>query len=194
MMDISSRPFVVAAVFAALLVAAPAQAADRPGAGASLGVGVTGYDPSPVAGARVLLPSLEIVAAPAGKCQLRFRTPVLETVYNAVLRHQFLFVLDVFLLFSPASVGGDWVPALRARLGPMVGVRINAGHEVVQPGGRIGGRFGAELMSPSRTFGFFFGIEPLFEVLGGKAGVGRESLTVGGGALFTFAFTGYRKP
>jgi len=194
MMDIHLRPLSLVAVFAALLVAASAQAVERPGVGTSLGIGVTGYDPSPVAGARFLLPSLEIVAAPAGKCQLRFRTPVLETVYNAALRHQFLFVVDAFLLFSPASAGGEWVPVLRARLGPMLGFRINAGHEVVQPGGRIGGRFGAELMSPSRTFGFFFGIEPLFEIQGGKAGVGRESLTVGGGALVTIAFTGYRKP
>jgi len=193
-MGIRSRALAGFALAMALLVAQPTWAADTPGVGTSLGIGGTAYDPSPVAGPRVLLPSLEIVAAPRGQCQLRFRTPVLESVYNAVLRHQFLFVLDVFLLFSPASGGGEWVPQLRVRVGPMIGLRINAGHEVVQPGGRIGGRFGAELLNPPRTFGFFFGIEPLFEIQGGSAGFGRESLTAGGGALFTIALTGYRKP
>lgn len=185
------------AILAALLagvIAMNAHAGERPGAGTSLGIGVLAYDPSPVAGRHVALPALEIAAAPGGHTQLRLRTPVLESVYNAALRHQMLVVLDVMLLFSPLPEGKVGLPQVMPRLGPMLGFQINAGHEVVQPGMRIGGRFGGELMDKGRQFGFFFGIEPLLEIQGGTAGVKRQNLTVGGGALFTIALTGYRKP
>jgi hypothetical protein len=190
----SATPACLAA--ALLLIAAtlapPAAATPGVGAGTSLGVGFTAYTPSPLAGPHVDIPALEI-AGPLGDKQLRFRSPLLRTFYNAYLRHQFLLVIDAFLLWSPGTGPAAGKAGLQARLGPMVGVRINAGHDVFQPCLRVGARLGAELMGPQRGGGLFFGAEPLLELQGGSAGFGRQSLTFGGGVLFTIASTGYQK-
>lgn len=182
-------------VLALGLAGAAAAATERPGAGASMGVGATIYAPSPTIGLRVDLPALEVAAVPKEGMQLRLRSPLLETVYNAILRHQFLLIVDAIVLFSPgpprANIGKAVV---RPRVGPMFGVRIQGGHSTFQPGLRVGGRFGGEVLGPGRRTGLFFGFEPRVELMGGAAGAGRTSMTIGGGAVFTVAVTGYAKP
>jgi len=183
------------ALLALGMVGTAEAATERPGAGASMGVGAMIYAPSPSIGFRVDLPALEVVAVPKDGMQLRLRSPLLETVYNAILRHQFLLIFDAFVLFSPgppnASIGKTVV---RPRVGPMFGVRIQGGHSTFQPGLRVGGRFGGEVLGSGRRTGLFFGFEPRMELMGGAAGVGRTTLTFGGGAVFTIAVTGYAKP
>jgi len=177
------------------MVVATASATGRHGAGVSMGVGATIYAPAPSIGFRVDLPSLEIAAVPKEGMQLRLRSPLLETVYNAILRHQFLFIVDAFLLFSPGPPKvGLGKAVVRPRVGPMVGVRLQGGDHTFQPGLRAGGRFGGEVIGPGRQTGFFFGFEPHVELRGGAAGATRSSLTFGGGAVFTIAVTGYAKP
>jgi hypothetical protein len=187
---------VCAVVVLALGVACAATAAtERPGAGASMGVGAAIYAPSPSIGFRVDLPALEVAAVPQDGAQLRLRSPLLETIYNAALRHQFLLIVDAFVLFSPGPPNANIGKAVvRPRIGPMFGVRIQGGHSTFQPGLRVGGRFGGEVMGPGRRTGLFFGFEPRMEFMGGAAGVGRTSATFGGGAVFTIAVTGYAKP
>lgn len=187
----------VALGWLALVVALPASAAtQRHGAGVSMGVGATVHAPAPALNAYVALPALEMAFAAREGMQLRLRSPLLETVYNAILRHQFLLIVDAFFLFSPgppkASLGKAVV---RPRVGPMVGVRFQGGDHTFQPGLRAGGRFGGEVIGPGRRTGFFFGFEPHMELRGGAAGAGgRSSATFGGGAMFTIAVTGYAKP
>lgn len=172
-----------------------ASADGRTGAGTSLGAGITAYAPAPVAGLRVQLPTLEVaLALPSSPMQLRFRSPILESVYHGLLRNQAVIELDAMLMMFPGSPRAAGKGTIRAVVGPWLGFRIQAGHEVVQPGVLAGARLGGELMGPAQGFGFFFGVEPLFHLYGGSAGAERQTTTFGGGALFTVAMTGYRKP
>ncbi|MDP7112458.1 MAG: hypothetical protein QGH45_10855 [Myxococcota bacterium] len=187
----------LAAIAAIATIVAPGRAvADgKTGAGTSLGVGMTAYAPAPVAGPRVQLPTLEVaIALPWKSRQLRFRSPILESVYHGLLRDQTVIELDVMVVGFPGGARPAGKGTIRAVIGPWLGFRIQAGHEVVQPGVLVGGRLGGELMSPAQGFGFFFGVEPLVHLYGGSAGPERTTTTFGGGALFTVAMTGYRKP
>ncbi len=178
----------VALLAACLLAAAPAGAQERPGAGLSLGAGVAAYSPAPTVGPRVHLPALEIALAPGGgPRQLRLRTPLLETVYNAVLREQLYLEIDAMLLLFPGPQGR----AARAVIGPLAGVRLNAAPHAVQPGLVLGGRAGGEVRG-RRGFALFIGVEPLVELMGGSAGAGRRTATLGGGVSLAVAATWHR--
>ncbi len=188
-------PVVLLLMLSALALPGQAIADGRTGAGTSLGVGVTAYAPAPIAGLRVQLPTLEVaLALPQSPMQLRLRSPLLETVYHALLRYQAVIEVDVMLMAFPGSPRAAGSGTIRAVAGPWLGVRIQAGHEVFQPGVLVGARLGGELMGPAQGFGFFFGVEPHLHLYGGRAGAERQTTTFGGGALFTVALTGYRKP
>lgn len=188
------RPFVLAL----LLLCAPASAAavGNAGAGTSLGGGVGGFSPAPGIGGLVALPSLELAAAPGGSqgVQLRVRVPLLDVIYSGVVREQFFFQADAFLLKlgqCDCELGKN---VIRPIAGPFVGGRINVGPGVVQPGLRAGGRFGGEYLGPMRRIGLTLAAEPWFEARGGKAGPGRTTSEIGGGAMIVFAITGYQAP
>ena len=185
------------APLALVLMLAPASAAARTdtGAGSSLALGVTAFDPAPLAGFEMSLPTLEIavgldLARPA---QLRVRMPLLDTVLSGAARQQLDLQADFFVLFTPGGgpVGGH---RLRPVLGPMLSARMNAGPGVVQPGFAVGGRFGAEYVGPASRFGLTVALEPLFQLQSGPAGEGRTATTLGGGGFFVVAVTGYQQP
>ena len=188
-------PLLLLLLLAAFAAPGRAVADGRTGAGTSLGAGVTAYTPAPVAGLRVQLPTLEVaLALPGSPMQLRLRSPLLETVYHALLRYQTVIEVDVMLMTFPGAPRQAGKGTIRAVAGPWLGFRIQAGHEVIQPGVLAGARLGGELMGRAQGFGFFFGVEPLVHLYGGSAGPERRTTTFGGGALFTVAMTGYRKP
>jgi len=189
------RPVLLLLLLAAIAAPGRAVADGKTGAGTSLGVGMTAYAPAPVAGLRVQLPTLEVaIALPSSPMQLRFRSPILESVYHGLLRYQTVIEVDAMLMMFPGSPRQAGKGTIRAVVGPWLGFRIQAAHEVVQPGVLVGGRLGGELMGPAQGFGFFFGVEPLVHLYGGSAGPERSTTTFGGGALFSVAMTGYRKP
>ncbi len=180
-----------------LLLLLPGQAAARTdtGAGSSMALGATAFHPAPRLGFEMSLPTLEIAVglglpAPA---QLRVRMPLLDTLLSGVARQQLDLQADLFLLVTP---GGRPAGSHRVRpvLGPMIGARLNAQPDVVQPGFAVGGRFGAEYLGPASAFGLTVALEPLFQLQSGPAGVGRTSTTLGGGAFVVVAVTGYQKP
>ena len=181
---------------ASLLVASPAAAVENAGAGTSLGIGVFGTYPAPSPGLRVMLPTLELAAAPGGRYspQLRVRLPLLNTAYAAAIRQQLDLQADVFLLGLGGCDCEVGKHLIRPVLGPMLGARLNVAPGVVQPGVALGGRFGVEYMGPQRRIGVTVAGEPLFELRGGSAGPGLTALTVGGGALLVVAITGYQAP
>lgn len=171
-------------------------ATENAGAGVSMGGGVGAFSPAPSAGGLVALPALELAAAPGGtdQLQLRVRVPLFDTIYNGVVRQQFFFGADVFLLKLGQCDCALGKHKVRPLAGPFVGARINAGPGVVQPGLRLGGRFGAEYVGPQRRIGLTLAAEPWFEARGGSAGPGRTTSAMGGGALIVLALTGYQAP
>lgn len=178
-----------------LLLPASAGARTDTGAGSSLAVGATAFDPAPLLGFEMSLPTLEIavgldLARPA---HLRLRLPLLDTLLSGVARQQLDLQADLFLLIT---AGGKPAGSHRIRpvLGPMLGARLNAQAGVVQPGFAVGGRFGAEYLGPESRFGLTIALEPLFQLQGGPAGLGRTSTTLGGGGFLVVAVTGYQRP
>lgn len=187
--------WLIGALLGSLLVAGNAAAGEPPGAGFSLGAGFTAHAPAPGPAFRVHLPAFELaLGLPCERRQLRLRTPLLETVYNAILRYQLYLEFDAMLLFFPGAEQPEGTAGVRPVVGPLAGFRINAAPGAVQPGLVLGGRIGGELRGKGRRSGLFFGAEPLLELIGGSAGEAREVFIVGGGAFFTIAVTGYRKP
>ena len=191
-------PSVRIALLLALLFMLPAtaQGVENAGAGASMGLGAAGYYPAPRAGFRLNLPALELAAAPGGvnTWQLRVRLPLLNTIYAAGIRQQLDLQADVYWLrlgMCDCPVGSA---KIRPLAGPMVGARLNIAPGVAQPGIALGGRFGAEYVGPGRRLGVTVAAEPFFELRGGSAGLGRTSVTTGGGALLVLALTGYQAP
>ncbi len=181
-----------------ILLGAPATASavGNAGAGASVGGGVGGFSPAPGMGGLIALPSLELAAAPGGSqsLQLRVRVPLLDVIYSGVVREQLFLQTDVFLLKlgqCDCELGKN---VIRPVAGPFVGGRLNVAPGVVQPGLRLGGRFGAEYLGPLRRIGLTLAAEPWFEARGGKAGPGRTTSEIGGGAMIVFAITGYQAP
>jgi len=179
-----------------LSLPAAAHAVENAGAGTSLGGGVGAFSPAPGVGGLVALPSLELAAAPGGTdaFQLRVRVPILDIVYNGVVREQLFLQADVFLLKLGQCDCAVGKHKLRPVAGPFLGARFNAGPGVAQPGVRVGGRFGAEYVGPQRRIGLTLAGEPWFEARGGSAGPGRTGASTGGGALIVFAITGYQAP
>lgn len=186
------------AALIALLAAlpGPAAAGQAPGAGASMGLGLAGYDPAPVAGLRVRLPSLEVAFPAPGRVQPRLRVPVLDAVYHAALRHQLDLDVDLFFLWQDEPVVALGAASVRKAhprplLGPMIGLRVNAAPHVFQPGLAAGARFGVEVLAGGRKGGLFVAFEPLLELQGGAAGGDRAAATFGGGLYLTVGVTRY---
>lgn len=183
---------------ALVLLCAPASAAavGNAGAGTSLGGGVAAFSPAPGVSGLIALPALELAVAPGGSesLQLRVRVPLLEVIYTGVVREQLFLQSDVFLLKlgqCDCAVGHH---VIRPLAGPFVGLRLNVAPGVVQPGLRLGGRFGAEYVGPQRRIGLTLAAEPWFEARGGEAGPGRTTRETGGGAMLVLAITGYQAP
>ncbi len=181
-----------------LLCGAPASAlaVGNAGAGASMGGGVGVFAPAPGVTGLIALPALEVAAAPGGgeSLHLRVRVPLLDTIYAGVVRQQLFVQADVFLIKlgqCDCAVGRN---VIRPVAGPFVGMRLNVAPGVVQPGVRLGGRFGAEYLGPQRRIGVTLAAEPWFEARGGKAGPGRTTSETGGGGMIVLAITGYQAP
>jgi hypothetical protein len=166
---------------------------NRAGAGASMGFGAFTYDPAPRGGPRVALPSLEIVTVPPGiHGQLRFRSPLLNTLVHAALRRVLHFELDAILLATDCRcpVGNH---AIRPLVGPLLGLRLAAAPEHTLGGVAVGARLGFEYLGPMREVGFFVAFEPIVEVWAGSTGAGSTSALLGAGAMVQFGVTGYRQ-
>ena len=178
------------------LVPASAFAVGNAGAGTSLGGGLGVFSPSPGASGLIALPALELAAAPGAseRLQMRFRVPLLDILYNGVVREQLFLQADVFLLTLGQCDCPVGKHVIRPIAGPFLGLRLNAGPGTVQPGVRLGGRFGAEYLGPARRIGLALAAEPWFEARGGSAGPGRSTGELGGGALIVFSLTGYQAP
>jgi hypothetical protein len=178
-----------------LALSAPAVAARDTGAGPSMVLGATAFDPAPTLGFEMSLPALEIaVGLPTVvPAHLRLRSPLLDTVISGVARQQLDFQLDLMLLLTPFATP-DGVHAIRPVLGPWLGGRINVQHAVSQVGFAVGGRFGAEYVGPARKSGVGIGFEPFFQLQSGPAGAGRTSTVVGGGGMFVLFLTAYQAP
>lgn len=178
-----------------LLLPATSAARTDTGAGSSLALGITAFDPAPRVGFEMSLPTLEIAVGLglARPVQLRVRMPLLDTLLAGVARQQLDLQADLFLLFT---AGGKAAGSHRIRpvLGPMLGARLNAQPGVVLPGVAVGGRFGAEYLGPASAFGLTLALEPFVQLQGGAAGQGRTSTTLGGGGFFVVAVTGYQAP